>query len=253
MRPRDCTDFSSQSHTGFFPVVWVHRQHQWQGLFSSWRAPCKSLRPSSRSPRTLGAQLSPENCNLLVEYQLSKKKSCLSQEIKITELVCNLLIDEPWYSFDASPSRKTPYSRLCDPLDVVPQHLQPGAHYENTKDRVLRKSLLYLSVSLCSPLPKAFAPLAPPVIGHSSPFSSFLVRSEFRLLSDPFRIWTRQIPLVCFGPRDCHYAITLGRRKSKKWKCFDQWERSGGETTNGRRLSVCGTIQLPGIRYACLE
>ena len=52
-------------------------------------------------------------------------------------------------------------------------------HY--TKDRVFRKSLPYLSVSLCSPLPKAFAPLAPPVIGHSSPFSSFLVRSEFRL------------------------------------------------------------------------
>ena len=109
---------------------------------------------------------------ILVEYDLSKKESCLSQEIKITELVCNLLIDEPWYSFDASPSRKTPYRRLCDPLDVVPQHLQPGAHYVNTKDWVLRKSLLYLSVSLCSPLPKAFAPLAPPVIGHSSPFSS---------------------------------------------------------------------------------
>ena len=66
---------------------------------------------------------------ILVEYDLSKKKSFfLSQEIKIAELVCNLLIDEPWYSFDASPSRKTPYRRLCDPLDVVPQHLQPDAH-----------------------------------------------------------------------------------------------------------------------------
>ena len=76
-----------------------------------------------------------------------------------------------------------------------------------TKDRVFRKSLPYLSVSLCSPLPKAFAPLAPPVIGHSSPFSSWSdLNSDF--FSDPFDIWTGQIPLVCFGPRDCHYAIT---------------------------------------------
>ena len=172
---------------------------------------------------------------ILVEYQLSKKKSCLSQEIKITELVRNLLIDEPWYSFDASPSRKTPYRRLCDPLDVVPQHLQPGAQV-NTKDRVFRKSLLYLSVSLCSPLPKAFAPLAPPVIGHSCPFSSFPVRSEFRLCSDPFRIWTRQIPpgLLWYSRLPLrHYVGTEKKQKVKMFRPMralggrdDQWEET---------------------------
>ena len=80
-----------------------------------------------------------------------------------------------------------------------------------------------------------------------------LVRSEFRLFPIRLILGHVRFPLVCFGTRDCHYAITLGQRKSKKWKCFNQWERSGGETTNGRRLSVCGTIQLPGIRYACLN
>ena len=182
---------------------------------------------------------------ILVEYQLSKKKSCLSQEIKITELVCNLLIDEPWYSFDASPSRKTPYSRLCDPLDVVPQHLQPGAQV-NTKDRVLRKSLLYLSVSLCSPLPKAFAPLAPPVIGHSSPFSSFLVRSEFRLLPILLKFGHVRFPWFVLVLAT---ATTPLRRDGEKAKSENV---STNESARGERRPMGGDLVFVAL-FNCLE
>ena len=105
----------------------------------------------------------------LVEFDSSKKKICLLQEIKITELVCNLLIDEPWYSFDASPSRKTPYRRLCDPLDVVPQHLQPGAHV-NTKDRVLENPFSTFLCLFAPPFPRPLPPLPLPWSGILVPF-----------------------------------------------------------------------------------
>ena len=115
-----------------------------------------------------------------------------------------------------------------------------------TKDWVLRKSLLYLSVSLCSPLPKAFAPLAPPVIGHSSPFSSFLVRSEFRLFPKRLNFGHVRFPWFVLVLAT---ATTPLRRDGEKAKSENV---STNDSARGERRPMGGDLVFVAL-FNCLE
>ena len=72
-------------------------------------------------------------------------------------------------------------------------------------------AFLYLSVPFRSSFSEALPPLPSPVVGH---FIFPLISPE-SLISPLLNQATSNSSVVCFGPRDCHYAITAGQRRQK--------------------------------------